>query len=589
VISSADVLRPGGDIGGTWPAWWLGLLAMVVAGCADPVPPSLRPEPIAWADTLPIPEPEARDPIEVPKIMKDAMAGEMSRVITIRNLAGEQHEALNVTRWDDVVPSAWFEHRNAAHPLTPAQVEVGPTVGNGPDTTGALEIISAKVQGVSPGFNIRDARGDRYVVKFDPKGFLHMSSAAGVISNRLLHAAGYHVPEDFVFVFSKSKLAVAEGATIRGEDFEERPLTLDVAFDVLAMTDTLPDGRYLAVSSKFVPGPPKGPFFFDGVRDDDPNDWYHHEYRRELRGLYVVSSWINHVDMRFMNTMDAYVPPGYLKHYLIDFAASLGSGTTRPHEPREGTEYNVDLWPSLGRVFSLGFYRVGWEGREWEVIDPTIGWLEAEEFDPAGWKPNWPNRAFQLATDRDGYWGAKLVGSFTDEQILAAVRAGRLPTARATDTLAKILMVRRDRVVDHWYRKVSPLENLSVVPQSATGAEENVLPVIVRFDDLGLRKGLWRADEIGYRWTLEHEALRRDWRGRGAAEAGDGRQRIVLGPGDRDPGERPSDDAPTGPDAIAKLEIEVEHLTGGERQPAVTVWLEWDASAGRYRVAGLEH
>ncbi|MEJ2481589.1 MAG: hypothetical protein P8049_00290 [Gemmatimonadota bacterium] len=521
--------------------------------------------------------------------MDDAVAGEVSRVLSIRGAVGKRHEAQNLTRFDDVVPSAWFEHRNARTRLTPEQMEVGPTAGSGPDTTGVLEIISAKVQGVSPGFNIRDARGDRYVVKFDPKGFLHMSSAAGVISNRLMYAAGYHVPEDFVFVFSKSKLKVAEGATIRGEDLEERPLTLDVALDVLAMTDTLPDGRYLAVTSKFVPGPPKGPFFFDGVRPDDPNDWYHHEHRRELRGLYVVSSWLNHVDMRWMNTMDAYVPPGYLKHYLIDFAASLGSGTTRPHEPREGREYNVDLWPSLGRVFSLGFYQVGWEGREWEVIDPTIGWLEGEDFDPAGWKPNWPNRAFQLATDRDGYWGAKLVGSFTDAQIRSAVRAGRLPSPRAADTLAKILMVRRDRVVDHWYRKVSPLENFSVVsnPESADGA--TVRRVAIEFEDLGRRKGLWKAEAILYRWRFEHEELDRDWRGQEPARARDGPQRIILTSGDRDSGSRPPAVNPTGAKALAKLEIQVEHRMSGERQPAATVWLEWLASSQRYRVAGVEH
>jgi hypothetical protein len=466
--------------------------AALAAGCGGTTQsPSLRPGPIPYADTLPIPEPDARDPLEVPRILDDAVAGEVSRGLSVRRAVGAQHEALNLTPFDDVVPSAWFAHRNPTRPMTTDEIRVGPTSGSGPDTTGALEIISAKVQGVSPGFNIRDAKGDRYVVKFDPKGFLHMSSAAGVISNRLMFAAGYHVPEDFVFVFSKSKLRVAEGATIRGQDFKERPLTLDVALDVLALTDSLPDGRYLAVTSKFVPGPPKGPFFFDGVREDDPNDHYHHEHRRELRGLYVVSSWINHVDMRWMNTMDAYVPPGYLRHYLIDFAASLGSGTTRPHEPREGREYNVGLWAGLGRAFTLGFYQVGWENMEWEVIDPTIGWLEVESFEPAAWKPNWPNRAFQLATDRDGYWGAKLVGSFSDDQIRAAVEAGRLPTRHAADTLASILMVRRDLVVEHWYGKVSPLENFEVddyAPDPETRLEEPAFGV--RFADLGIREGL---------------------------------------------------------------------------------------------------
>jgi hypothetical protein len=568
------------------------MCAVLAAGCgrASTLPPVLGPEPIAYADTLPIPEPEARDPLEVPRILDDAVAGEVSRGLSVRRAVGKQHEALNLTSFDDVVPSAWFAHRNAVRRMTTDEIRVGPTTGSGPDTTGVLEIISAKVQGVSPGFNIRDARGDRYVVKFDPKGFLHMSSAAGVISNRLLHAAGYHVPEDFVFVFSKSKLRVAEGATIRGEDFEELPLTLDVALDVLALTDSLPDGRYMAVTSKFVPGPPKGPFFFDGVREDDPNDHYHHEYRRELRGLYVVSSWINHVDMRWMNTMDAYVPPGYLRHYLIDFAASLGSGTTRPHEPREGLEYNVGLWAGLGRVFTLGFYQVGWENMTWEVIDPTIGWLEGESFDPARWKPNWPNRAFQLATDRDGYWGAKLVGSFSDAQIRAAVEAGRLPNSHAADTLASILMLRRDLVVKHWYGKVSPLESFEVEQDPADPVVQQSEGAFgVQFDDLGVRAGLWAPEEVGYRWEFVHDGLDRDWHGIGSATGTGDSQRVSIQPGDRDP-ERPPQGSRLSPeDSLAKLVVHVVRRLDDNAHAPVTVWLEWVAETESYHVVGLEH
>jgi hypothetical protein len=565
---------------------------VLVAGCGgnSTRSPSLRPEPIAYADTLPIPEPEARNPLEIPRIMEDAVAGEVSRGLSLRRAVGEEHEALNLTRFDDIVPSAWFEHRNQVRRMTTDEIRSGPTTGFGPDTTGALEIVSAKVQGVSPGFNIRDSRGDVYVVKFDPKGFLHMSSAAGVISNRLLHAAGYHVPEDFIFVFSRSKLKVADGAMIQGQDFKQHPLTLDVALDVLSLTDSLPDGRYLAVTSKFVPGPPKGPFFFDGVREDDPNDYYHHEYRRELRGLYVVSAWINHVDMRWMNTMDAYVPPGYLRHYLMDFAASLGSGTTRPHEPREGMEYNVGLWAGLGRVFTLGFYEVGWENMPWEVIDPTIGWLEGESFDPGAWKPNWPNRAFQLATDRDGYWGAKLVGSFSDEQIRAAVEAGRLPTRQAADTLASILMTRRDLVVKYWYDKVSPLESFEVEtePADPVGWQEEG-SFVVRFDDLGLREGLRTPEEVDYRWAFEHAALGREWHGVSPATGVGESQRIMINPGDRDPGRPPETSRLSPENSLARLVLQVVRSPDGKSYPPVTVWLDWSAETGSYHVVGLEH
>ena len=574
----------------------LALASAVLAGCGAPrAPLPLRPEPVAWADTLPIAEPESREPLEAGKILDDALAGEVSRVISLRRLVGEPHEALNVTRFDDVVPSAWYEARNTVRPMTPEELFRGPTTSAGPDTTGPLEIVSAKVQGISPGFNVRDRRGDRYVVKFDPKGFLHLSSAAGVISNRLLHAAGWHVPEDYVFVFSREKLVVAKGATVQGEDFEERPLTLDLALDVLALTDSLPDGRYLAVASKFVPGPPKGPFFFDGTREDDPNDYYAHQHRRDLRGLYVMSSWINHVDMRWMNTMDAYVAPGYLRHYLIDFAASLGSGTIRPHEPREGLEYNVDFWASMARVATLGFYEVGWENRAWAVIDPSVGWLEAEEFDPGRWKANWPNAAFSRVTARDGYWGAKIVGSFTDEQIRAAVRAGRLPTAFAADTLARVLMARRDRIVEHWYRKVTPLERIEVVasPTAACGdASPPASPgFLLGFEDLGRGAGLWGPDAVSYRWELEHDAAGVSWRGGGPGRdcgPGEGARRgLAIVPPADGKGVREIRGRQGEPDPVT-LRVAIE-LADGTRLRPMTIWLRWGPDGAGYTVAGWEH
>lgn len=472
------------------------LLAALGTACGGlPAPPE-RPQPIAWADTLPIPEPAEREPNEITRLVRVALSGEVSEVLGPRAWLGLEREALNVDRWDEVPNSAWYERRNRDGSASPEDVRRGPTTTAGP-APGPLTIVAAKIQGISPGFTIEDTRGGRYVLKFDPKGFLYLSSSAGVISNRLLHAAGYHVPEDYLFHFTLDRLRVEEGATYEDERMVERPLTLDVAREALTRTDTLPDGRYVAVASKFVPGLPKGPFLFEGTRDDDPNDWYPHEHRRELRGLRVVSSWLNHVDMRFMNTLDAYVPPGYLRHYLIDFAATLGSGTIRPHEPREGLEYNLDFWDSLGRLLSLGFHRAGWEDVEWEPIHPTIGWMRGEGFDPGQWKPNWPNEAFNNMTLRDAYWGAKIVGSFTNEQIEAAVASGELPDAWAADTLATLLETRRDAIVRYWYARVSPVE------EPRTEVRDGVF--YVRFDDVGLREGPWTPDRTRYEWRIDDE------------------------------------------------------------------------------------
>jgi hypothetical protein len=557
-------------------AWALAL----VAGCAKQAPVPARPEPIAYADTLPIEEPAYREPLEAQLLLRDAISGQVAKGISVRRLVNENHEALNVTRYDDVVNSSWFEHRNDQRRLTLDETFRGPTAGTGPDTTGPIVLTQAKLQGISPGFHIQDSRGVRYVVKFDPQGFQYLSSSAGVITNRLLYAAGFHVPEDYIFRFRREHITgVKEGATYEDADFVEHPLGIELVDEILARVDTLPDGRFLAVASQYVPGPPLGPFHFSGTRKDDPNDWYAHEHRRDLRGLYVVSSWVNHVDMRFANTMDAFVQPGFVRHYLIDFAASLGSGTIRPHNPREGAEYNLDFWASMARMFTLGFYRQGWEREPYGVIDPSIGWMQVESFDPGGWKANWPNEAFVNMTVRDGYWGAKLVGSFTDAQVRAAVAAGELPNEFAADTMASMLMYRRDRIVDHWYSLVSPIEGPEVVAAAEPGAGFQLA-----FEDYGLRDGYWSPADRTYEWTLREEASNRRWSGTAKATEGS-RQAISIGPpaGGSEAPSAPSDDG-----TLATLKIAVRDADGA-RAPAATVYLRWEAGSGRYRVAGLEH
>lgn len=558
-----------------WPAAWLAACVATGGGCASLEPLPLRPEPSPYADTLPIPEPRERRVLEVAESFKAGLIDEVGKVLDTRNWAGKEREALNVTHFDDVVGSAWFEHRNGRRPMSPEEVRAGAAASPGPDTSRALVVLGGKREGVMPGFTVRDARGDRYLFKFDPGGHLRLASSADVIASRLFFAAGYHTPADYLVEFDPRRLVLAEDAEITVEGRPRRMARSDVE-EILARADPLPDGRYLALASRFVPGKPKGPFALEGRRKDDPNDHYHHEYRRELRGLFVVSAWLNHIDMREGNTLDAYIdPPGYLRHYLIDFASSLGSGGIAPHRPREGREHNFDLWPTMARLVTLGFYRVGWEGEQGGVIHPAVGWLPVEGYDPGAWKPNWPSAAWRLMTPADGYWGAKLVASFTDEQLRAAVEAGRLP-APAADTLAAILAWRRDRTVEHWYSSVAPIEEPAVEPAGSGGFR-------LTFEDRGLTDGVWSREETGYEWEFRHEERAIRWAGRSPAAAGP-RQRLGVVPrtGSRLP-------APARRGGLARLLVRAVRVRDGERIAGreATVYLRWDGSA--YAVVGLFH
>ena len=52
---------------------------------------------------------------------------------------------------------------------------------NGP-APGRWTIVSAKSQGVTPGFFIQDSQGTRFLLKFDPKDQPEMATGAGVVA-----------------------------------------------------------------------------------------------------------------------------------------------------------------------------------------------------------------------------------------------------------------------------------------------------------------------------------------------------------------------------------------------------------------------
>jgi hypothetical protein len=447
-----------------------------------------------------------------------------------------------------------------------------------PGADGVLQVRSGKLDGATRGFVAEDSKGDVYIVKLDPKDVPYLQSAVGIIANRLMWGAGYWVPEDYLVSIDSTKLTLAEDAEAE-EGGEERPMTMDDVRRILANAYVLPDGRFRAVLSRFVPGKPKGPTFLHGVREDDPNDHYRHEHRRELRGLKVIAAWLNDTDRREGNMMDVFVEPGYLRHYQIDFGASLGSSTDRPKHPKDDIERPADLWRGLVRLFSLGFYQEGWEDDQGLVAHQAIGYVKAESFDPDEWRSSWDNPAFFAMRPADAYWGAKIVSSFTDAHLRAAVREGELPEAWVADTLTSVLALRRDAVVRRFFSSVTPLEDPHLDAHAAQG-------FTLTFSDLGVDKGVWAPASTSYSWTLEHAA--RGIEGSGTTAARTGRQRIEVGWGD---GARPGQDL-QGADALAVLEVLAvrdRYHMDGEDPRAARVWLRWNAAAGRYDVVALEH
>jgi hypothetical protein len=371
----------------------------------------------------------------------------------IRFLIHAPIEAADVDANDQVeLPSTWWQPRVGYHDVSPERLALGPGPGGGP-APGTWKVTSAKTQGVTPGFQIKDAHGDKFLIKFDVKQFPGCATAADVIGARLFWGAGYNVPDNQITTFTRDQLEIAKDATVADERGHKHPLTQAHLDHILATVAPPVNGRYRAMASRYLSGKPLGPFDYLGRQKDDPDDLVPHELRREIRGMWVFAAWLNHCDVRSANTLDMWVTEhgrSFVRHYLIDFGSTLGStATDLPRQVASGHAYYIDYGMMGRELVTLGLHQPDWENATAPDY-PSVGFIESAHFDPEGWRPDYPNPAFDDRTDRDRRWGVKILAAFTDDDIRAAVRCGQLPDPHAEDYLVRTLIERRDKLVRRW-------------------------------------------------------------------------------------------------------------------------------------------
>ena len=178
---------------------------------------------------------------------------------------------------------------------------------------GAWQILMVKPHGFRPGMLMADARQQRYLLAFDNASSPEVSTAAQVVSSHVLHAIGYHVPESYIVSFPREKLVLAEGAEIMSSAGNKRALTDEDVDAFLKQVARTGPGRYRAVAIHASPDHVTGvlgPYQMFATRSDDPNDIVPHEHRRDLRGLFVIASWINLATVRAVSTMDLLIDDG---------------------------------------------------------------------------------------------------------------------------------------------------------------------------------------------------------------------------------------------------------------------------------------
>nr|MBA3457835.1 hypothetical protein [Deltaproteobacteria bacterium] len=419
----------------------------------------------------------------------------------------------------DVPDSTWFTNRNAVRPLSPAAITEGPGLHSKPRDDGRWSVIGTKSTGFAIGIRVRDENGDEFVLKFDQLGHDEVETGADVTVQRLLFAAGYNVPENDVVYLSRAALSIAADAKIR-EGGNARPLRAEDVDILLARAAREPDGRYRALASRFLPGTPVGGIEPRGTRPSDPNDAIAHQDRRDMRGLYSLAAWLNHTDIKAANTLDVWVPDrrdpsrGYVEHYLLDFGKALGAMARIDQRPESGYAYYGDEKFTFLKHLNAGIEP------PWERVGPFpqlrgLGFIESAHFDPASWIPLHRWLPFQLADRFDRFWGAKLVMSFTPEQIRAALAAARYSEPRTIEYLVRVLGERQRKIGQEFFREVAPLDRFHI--------REGALC----FDDLWVRNRLGGAPAT-YTAELSASDTERESRWHQRAHA-DGTGLVCLG------------------------------------------------------------
>jgi hypothetical protein len=209
----------------------------------------------------------------------------------------------------------------------------------------------------------------------------------------------------------------------------------------------------------------------------------------------VIASWLNDWDLKEQQSLDMYVEEGgrkFLRHYLLDFGASLGADTD-PTEYYHGREYGLDSSALLKEIFTLGLHESANE-KHARIISPEIGNFTTDDFDPKHWKQTYPAIVFDNLTNFDAFWATRVILSFTEQDLRSIVETGEYSDPRTVDYIVRTLLERRQMVARAWLREVDALDDFKLQP--APGG------LVMTFRDLMLDNTLALADLSEYTYQI---------------------------------------------------------------------------------------
>lgn len=383
-----------------------------------------------------------------------------------RKLFGKKIPSGNINLFDEVPDSSFFVNRHAKAKISLPDLEKGYRENDGPDLSQPLTVLAAEQRNLVCKFLVEDARKDQYLLKFDTQGHLEMTTAAEVIASRFYYALGYHVPQYTILFFKPEQIKAGEGAWIYDNTGFKKALTQKVFEEYLTAIPQMPDGTFRASARKlFKTGEKTEGFSFKARARSEAKDSIHPRDRREIRGLGLFAAWLNNYDVRASIVLERENSENgkpVFQYYLSNFMTALGASSDGSKPPVFGYEHMLDYGETLKSFLALGLREKTWQKAYDEEGDKpaelqAAGYFSNKYFDPSKYKVQLPYDAFRMTTRADGFWAARMILSFSDEDIRAMVRAGAYSEAAVSDLIAKTLIKRRDIIGKYWCLKANPL------------------------------------------------------------------------------------------------------------------------------------
>jgi hypothetical protein len=491
----------------------------------------------------------------------------LERVSATFSRRGERHPpggviaAQDVNTLGEVLDGAWFVKRHGRARMTLDELRRG-SGGEPPAAEGPLRVMLVRDGGLRPFIAARDAFNRLYAFRFDPRDAPELATGADIVTSRLFHALGYHVPETHLVVLDRARLVPDNNASDITSLGQQRDLVPKDIDRFLERAERRRDGKYRAIALRVPTGGATliGPFQFFGTRSDDPNDIVAHEHRRELRGLHVFSAWVNHTRVSPIQTADVTTQldgePPHVRHYLFDFMAALGSGLNGPKPGWEGRDPIYARNTAITNVVTFGLYAPRWMRASYPDL-PAVGRLDSKTFEPDKWVPLYDLAPFANRLPDDTFWAARQVMAFSNEDIEAIVQAAEYSDPNAARWIADCLIERRDRIGRTYFDKVLPLVGFAV--------RDNVFV----FEDLATVHGFAGPRPYRIEWSIFDNETAKPSTRIGTADV-----RTQIPPA--------VDNAPAGGYVLARI-------TAERGTPGMAVNVYWRKDATGLRVVGIDH